>query len=100
MASASSAKLQAALSAVNAAVQNVQNATTKLQEKHHTKLVELESLIGESNAEGDFLRGDNTRLSNQLQELQQDYLDLQEAASTTVERLDTSVRQLDLILEH
>jgi phage shock protein A len=100
MASASSAKLQAALGAVNTAVQNLQNAAVRQQEKHHEKLVELESLISEAGAEADFLRGDNTRLSNQLQELQQDYLDLQEAAATTVERLDTSVRQLDLILEH
>ena len=60
----------------------------------------LESTLAESYAESEFLRADNLRLSNQLSKLQKDYLALQQTASHTVGRLDATVAQLDLILEH
>ena len=60
----------------------------------------LESALDEAAAENDFLRQDNTRLSNQLHSLQQEYLELQSTTGHVVARLDNTVRQLDLILEH
>lgn len=61
---------------------------------------QLEIALAQATSENDFLKEDNLRLSNQLQQLQQDYLELQKTAGDIVGRLDNSVRQLDLILEH
>lgn len=61
---------------------------------------ELETTLAQATAENEFLKSDNLRLSNQLQQLQLDYLELQRTAGDVVGRLDSTVRQLDLILEH
>lgn len=61
---------------------------------------QLETALAQATSENEFLKEDNLRLSNQLQQLQQDYLELQKTAGDIVGRLDNSVRQLDLILEH
>jgi DNA repair exonuclease SbcCD ATPase subunit len=61
---------------------------------------QLETSLTQSTAENEFLKQDNLRLSNQLQQLQQDYLELQATAGTVASRLDSTVRQLDMILEH
>ncbi len=61
---------------------------------------QLEAALAESTSENEFLRQDNLRLSNQLQQLQKDYLELQTNTGHVVTRLDNTVRQLDLILEH
>jgi hypothetical protein len=61
---------------------------------------QLETSLGQSTSENEFLKADNLRLSNQLQALQKDYLELQATAGTVASRLDSTVRQLDLILEH
>jgi chromosome segregation ATPase len=61
---------------------------------------QLETALTQANSENEFLKQDNLRLSNQLQQLQKDYLDLQTTAGTVASRLDSTVRQLDLILEH
>lgn len=61
---------------------------------------QLETSISNLQGENDFLKEDNLRLSNQLQQLQQDYMELQQMAQHTVGRLDASVKQLDLMLEH
>lgn len=60
----------------------------------------LEANIANLEGENEFLKQDNLRLSNQLQQLQRDYLALQEEAGKAVGRLDATVKQLDLILEH
>ena len=54
----------------------------------------------EIQSENTFLKEDNLRLSNQLQQLQRDYLALQESAGSALARLDGSIKQLDLLLEH
>ena len=61
---------------------------------------ELETSLSQSMSENEFLKQDNLRLSNQLQQLQRDYLELQKTAGDVVGRLDSTVAQLDLILEH
>ena len=61
---------------------------------------QLEAALADATSENEFLREDNLRLSNQLQRLQRDFLELQEAAGHAAMRLDASVKQLDLILEH
>jgi chromosome segregation ATPase len=61
---------------------------------------QLEAALAEATSENEFLRQDNLRLSNQLQQLQKDYLELQTNTGHVVTRLDNTVRQLDLILEH
>ena len=61
---------------------------------------QLETSLAQSTSETDFLKSDNLRLSNQLAQLQRDYLDLQQSAGDVIGSLDRSVRQLDMILEH
>ncbi len=61
---------------------------------------QLETSLAQATSENEFLKQDNLRLSNQLQQLQKDYLELQATAGTVASRLDSTVRQLDLILEH
>jgi len=61
---------------------------------------QLEAAMAQVQSENDFLKQDNLRLSNQLQQLQRDYLDLQQAAGSALARLDGTVKQLDLLLEH
>jgi len=61
---------------------------------------QLETTLTQATSENEFLKQDNLRLSNQLQALQRDYLELQTTAGTVASRLDSTVRQLDLILEH
>ena len=61
---------------------------------------QLETSLTQAASENDFLKQDNLRLSNQLQQLQRDYLELQKTAGEVVGRLDSTVAQLDLILEH
>lgn len=60
----------------------------------------LESQLAELQSENEFLKEDNLRLSNALQTLQQEYLELQTATGHAVHRLDGAVKQLDLVLEH
>ena len=79
-----------------AARETVQAEITASWERHCAK---LEAELTEAQAENSYLKEDNQRLSNQLQQLQQEYLELQAMASGTVRRLDSSVKQLDLILE-
>lgn len=117
MASVSTLTLQSAIAAVGAAFDRLEeavdratterdgsaNASERVQaemtaswEAHTNR---LEADLAEAQAENGFLKDDNTRLSNQLQDVQQELLDLQTTASGTVKKLDKSVKQLDLILE-
>ena len=64
----------------------------------HTEALETE--LAQATSQNGFLKRYNLGLSNQLQQLQQDYLSLQRTAGDVVGRLDGTVRQLDLILEH
>ncbi|MFM9891134.1 MAG: hypothetical protein ACKVOE_10955 [Rickettsiales bacterium] len=94
-------------SAVNVATQS-KNESAALREAVQLEIstswqqhsAGLESQLAELNSENEFLKEDNLRLSNQLQNLQQEYLELQSAAGHAVHRLDGAVKQLDLILEH
>lgn len=60
----------------------------------------LESNLANLAGENEFLKEDNLRLSNQLQAAQLAYLELQQLAGNVAGKLDASVRQLDLMLEH
>lgn len=66
--------------------------------QEHT--VQLEAAMADLESQNTFLKEDNLRLSNQLQQLQRDYLELQQAAGSALTRLDGTVKQLDLLLEH
>lgn len=61
---------------------------------------ELETALTQSTSENEFLKTDNLRLSNLLQQLQKDYLELQSTAGDVVTRLDSTIHQLDFLLEH
>lgn len=118
MASSSELSLQAAVSAVERAfarldasadisvhkrsqsAANRESAQAELTRGWQTHAAQLETTITGLQGENDFLKEDNLRLSNQLQQLQRDYLELQQTAELAVGRLDASVKQLDLILEH
>ena len=64
------------------------------------ELAEKDATLAEIQSENTFLKEDNLRLSNQLQKLQRDYLALQETAGSALGRLDGTIKQLDLLLEH
>ena len=64
------------------------------------ELAEKDASLAEIQSENTFLKEDNLRLSNQLQQLQRDYLTLQETAGSALGRLDGTIKQLDLLLEH
>ena len=61
---------------------------------------ELETALTQATAENEFLKTDNLRLSNMLQKLQADYIELQSTAGDVVTRLDSTINQLDFLLEH
>lgn len=65
-----------------------------------SKLADMEANVTALHEENSFLKEDNMRLSNQLQALQQEYVALQKMAEQTLSRLDGSVSQLDMLLEH
>ncbi len=77
--------------------ESMQSELTQSWESHAAG---LETSIAGLQSENEFLKDDNLRLSNQLQQLQKDYLELQQTAEHAVGRLDASVKQLDMILEH
>ncbi len=96
-------KLEAAVAYAQAERNNAVEAKESIQaeitaswEAHSAK---LEADLAETQAETGFLKDDNARLSNQLQDMQQELLELQTTASSTMKKLDGSVKQLDLILE-
>jgi hypothetical protein len=66
--------------------------------QEHTAQIEAD--LAALQSENSFLKEDNLRLSNQLQQLQRDYLELQASAGNALNRLDVTVKQLDLLLEH
>lgn len=117
MASASSLTLKAAIEAVGTAFDKLEGAVAYAQSERHNSAEARESVqqeitagwerhtakieadLAEAQAEASFLKEDNSRLSNQLQDVQQELLDLQTTATRTMKKLDTSVKQLDLILE-
>lgn len=118
MASNSEMALQAAVSAVERAfakldaashvavhereqsAANREAAQAELTMGWQSHVTSLETNLTNLQGENDFLKEDNLRLSNQLQQLQRDYLELQKMAENAVGRLDGAVKQLDLMLEH
>ena len=97
-------KLEAATDvAVHERAQSAAKQEAVQQEISHSwqaHTTQLETALEQAASENEFLKADNLRLSNQLQQLQADYLELQSTAGHVVNRLDSTVRQLDLILEH
>ena len=118
MAQQRAAALQAAITAVDAALARLEAASDLVQHERAQSIISreasqaeltrswqehnagLEAQLSEISSENEFLKQDNLRLANQLQRLQKDYLELQKMTGDAVHRLDSSVRQLDLILEH
>jgi chromosome segregation ATPase len=78
------------------AKESVQAEITSSWQKHSDELAQQRDELAEENA---FLKEDNVRLSNQLQALQKEYLELQTAAGSVVEKLDTTIEQLDILKE-
>lgn len=93
------ASAQAGLRQSANAVSNLQ-ATAEFAAEWERKLATTESELIAAREENNFLKNDNLRLGNQLQELQQEHLALQRAAGGIVQRLDGSIKQLDMMLEH
>jgi hypothetical protein len=100
MASATQARLEAAFEAITTSFHRLETAAASLSQKQGEATAELDAALTQAAAENNFLKEDNLRLGNQLQALQRDYLELQSAALSTVNRLDDSVKAIDLILEH
>jgi small-conductance mechanosensitive channel len=59
---------------------------------------QLQAALAEATSEMDFLRDDNARLANQLHNVQQQYVALQKVAGAAAGKLDSSIKQLDLVL--
>jgi|GEM_PF-2222633 len=77
-----------------------EHAQAELSANWQQHSAELEAALAELQSENQFLKEDNLRLSNQLQQLQRDYLQLQESAGNALLRVDGTIKQLDLLLEH
>lgn len=75
-------------------------ATAELNAEWERRIAAAEAEAFALREENESLKNDNLRLGNQLQELQQDYLELQQTASGIVGKLDGSIKQLDMMLEH
>lgn len=75
-------------------------AQAEISQSWQAHTAQLETTLTQATSENEFLKQDNLRLSNQLQQLQRDYLELQKTAGEVVGRLDSTVAQLDLLLEH
>jgi predicted nucleic acid-binding Zn-ribbon protein len=97
------ARLESAIELANAGTLQSASARESLQAEltagweSHTNRLEAE--LADAQAETQFLKDENARLSNQLQQLQQEHLELQTTASKTLSRIDRSVKQLDLLME-
>jgi chromosome segregation ATPase len=64
------------------------------------RIAALESELQGLREEATHLKSENADLSRKLHALQQDHLELQQTAGSVVNRLDGSIRQLDMMLEH
>lgn len=100
MASASQARLEAAFSALSDSLRKLETAAEAAAGKQGDAHAEQDAALARAVAENSFLKEDNVRLGNQLQALQKDFLELQKAALLTVNQIDSSVKQIDLMLEH
>ena len=76
--------------------ESAQAEITASWQRHSDESIQQRDEMTEENA---FLKTDNIRLSNQLQELQQEYLQLQQAAGNVVNKLDNTISQLDMLKE-
>ena len=77
-----------------------EDAQAEITASWQAQQAQLEAGMAALQSENEFLKTDNLRLSNQLQELQRDYLALQNSAGSALTRLEGSIRQLDMLLEH
>lgn len=109
--------MQSAIAAVNSAFARLEEVVAQTQAERagfaelqaaeqaelssgwQTRTAQLEADLAEAQAESEFLKEDHTRLSNQLQKAQQELLALQSTAKGTLKKLDSSVQQLDMMLE-
>ncbi len=93
-------RLQAALAAISSSFQLLEEAAARAAARQLELATEHDTALAHVTSENSFLKEDNLRLSNQLQSLQKDFLELQEATTSTLNRLDDSVKAIDLMLEH
>lgn len=77
-----------------------ETAQAEITQSWQQHTANIETALANAQGENEFLKADNLRLSNQLQQLQKDYLALQKTAGDTVGRLDGAIKQLDLLMEH
>lgn len=77
--------------------ESAQADITASWQQHSATLESQRDTLAEENA---FLKEDNLRLSNQLQTLQEEYLELKKTAGLVMQRLDGAISQLDLLQEH
>ncbi|MBN67537.1 MAG: hypothetical protein CMM94_08250 [Rickettsiales bacterium] len=59
----------------------------------------LEAECDNFTQENEALREENIRLSNQLQQLQDEHIQLKQVTDKATEKLDSTIKQLDLIAE-
>ena len=64
------------------------------------RIAALESELQGLREEAAFQQREQAALAAKFHTLQQDYLELQQTAGSVVNRLDGSIRQLDMMLEH
>lgn len=118
MASSSQQSLQSAISAVERAIARLdaaadiaaedraesaakrEAAQAEIAQSWQEHSAAIESELSAVAAERARLKEDNQRLSGKLSDVEKDYETLQQEAGATVARLDATVKQLDLILEH
>ena len=72
---------------------------SELSGEYEQRIAELEAQLAEARDENEALRAENAKLSNQVQDMQQDYHDLQQVTNTVCDRIQSSVTQLDMLIE-
>ncbi len=98
--SSAAAQLQAAFSALEQSLHRLDQAAHARYERAQQHAASAEGSLEALAEENRFLKDDNLRLTNQLQGLQAEYVALKETASLTLGRMDATITQLDMLLEH
>lgn len=92
-----SARLSKAFARLEKAVESKSSLPSLNEQGWIERMDELEADIASLRDENETLRAENAKLSLQLQEMQQDYLELQDMANNAADLLDRKAEQLELM---
>ncbi len=88
-------------SELNGQLTRIHNALEQLETRPDVSKLTSDAILENQRLsdENTILQEKVTKLSNELQQLQQEYVDLQSAANQVAKKLDGSIEQLDMLAE-